>query len=250
LFSPLQTALLGSIPASEHTRASADPGIVIKEPTFPTALCPATLFAVICASNEGFSSRNWPQTFDEWPLSSEERAHIELFQRLGEGLFAIPRSDADSDWREFLENFRWLQRQSRITTEAAQWLSMSFVSQSAPNEIHQITNLLSGLNQMCPLQNSQCTVGDCIEDAVRNEAKPMRDKIQSHFSSSTEKNAVGWARLMIDCGILLRLMKLIPEDAPDFLRAESDKKIASLTATAMRWSESKINGRKKKSTSH
>jgi hypothetical protein len=242
---PFQSSLLGTAQSQGQNDSSGKTSFCFSEPTVSVQSYPATLFAVICASNEGFSKRNWPKTFKDWPLSGEERAHVELFQRTGEGLFCIPQTSAESDWTAFLENFRWLQRQSRISLAMADWLSQQFEPKAEDGTKFSALNLISSIKRICTSQDPENSINTCLEDAIQFDAKPLREKVQSQLANAPEKSAVSWGRLMIDCGVLLRLINWPPSEIPDFLSADSDEKIALLCATAMRWSQSKSNGKKK-----
>jgi hypothetical protein len=243
LIPPLQPVLLGKVLPDSKNDSAGNRRVCLTPPPFAAASNAGILFAVLCAANEGFANRNWMQTFDGWPLSSEERAAVELFQRTGEGQFLIPQTSSETDWRKFLENYKWLRRQSTVRLGIAEWLFRIFGSEDGSGQ-KSARDLLSGLKSLLNSDKVDLSVSDCLERAIGQRAKPLREKIQSLLADSSRKSALGWARVMADCSLLLGALNLKPANFPDFMHADDDKKIASLCETATRWSESKAKEKK------
>lgn len=198
---------------------------------------PGMLFALMCATNEGFASRNWPQTFKSWPLSLEEKAQLEFFQRMGEGRFLLPDSADEQAWRKFLEALRWLQRQARITIEAFLWLCSSPTGPTADGDpfLHKLSSLLqSRVNSKQIAATTALSEG--LETVIRSKAAPLREKVCRGLEGESAGPVTGLARLLVDGALLLDEIGLSNAPSKTILSCGSEEKIASLRATAMRWS--------------
>lgn len=238
---PLQSALIGLPQSARPPTESQTREISIKHT--PESILPhaGSLFVVLCASNEGFSARSWPKAFKDWPLSSEERAQVELFQRIGEGVFVIPQTDNETEWKKFLENFRWLQRQSRISVGVAAWLAEALGTAAFPAGQ---SLFISQLTRTASASQPQISIDECIEHLIQRKARPLREKVQHTLDSSAAKTALGWARLIVDCSILFETLTLNTRNLPHFFGLDDDEKIASLCDTAMRWSQTDVRTKK------
>ncbi len=166
---------------------------------------------------------------------------MELFQRIGEGVFVIPQTDNETEWKKFLENFRWLQRQSRISVGMAAWLAEAFGTAASPAGQ---SLFISQLTRAAYASQPQISIDECIEHLIQRKARPLREKVQHTIDSSAAKTALGWARLIVDCSILFETLTLNTRNLPHFFRLDDDEKIASLCDTAMRWSQTDVRAKK------
>lgn len=230
----LQSSLIGEVALLKLDTDSSEQ----KWPAISSELinCPGLIFACICAYNEGFAARDWPQTFKNWPLSLEEKAQLEFFQRICVQGFCLPECSDEIAWQNFIRDFRWLQRQSRITAGSALWL-IQFHAHGAKKPGRFLTlwaNQISHLTSSQMIQ-SLAPINVCIESVIRKRAQPLRDFVNQNFTNIPSDGALGLARAFIDCSVLLSELNCVPKDAPQFLNHNSEKEIASLCETARQW---------------
>ncbi|MEN9809260.1 MAG: hypothetical protein RLZZ488_827 [Pseudomonadota bacterium] len=232
---PFLNSLIGK---AEHGRLSqGEPDKTSIQKNSVALNNPGMLFALMCAANEGFASRNWPQTFKSWPFSLEEKAQLEFFQRMGDHRFSLPDTADEHAWRKFLEAVRWLQRQARLTADVFLWLCSQSIP-STPDEelflqklhLHLQSRVNSG--QIAPTT----PFSEALEALIRSKAAPLREKVCRGLNGDTAGPVTGLARLLVDSSLLLNEIGLSNALSVSFLSCESDEKIASLRATAMRWS--------------
>lgn len=209
---------------------------------------PGSLFALMCIHNEGFESRDWQLAFKSWPLSLEERAHIDLIVRCASKKFHIPPSNGSdprsSLWREWLENCRWLLRQNRIEVVAASWLT-----DNIPLTRIEEIDILRGFCRVCSQENSQLGFGTAVEKTISADAKPMRTILQD-WATDKPPEALGWARLFVDISLLMNLIGIDNINRPAYLRLSEGSNLAETCSAALQWSlNSQSQSRKRKAHS-
>lgn len=233
LFKQVQNHLVGC-----NTPAGASPKFPWTSFSIPASVpasSPGMLFAAICAANEFPLQSDWLKIFQDWPFSLEEKAQLELFQRLQNSQFRLPtNTEVVADWRSFLESMRWLQRQSRITAEAALWILNWPGMDDSKNS--QFINFLSlALNKTVSeseeLQHQP--IGSILESWLRGEAQSLREKANKSLDGQKEKSALGWARLLIDTNILLKKISCTPASGPSVLMLNAESELEEICNTAI-----------------
>ena len=238
LFKAVQAHLVAT--QAMATGESSFPWSTCEIPESAAAKSPGTLFVLVCIANEVLLQTHLLKTFQGWPLSLDEKAHLDFFQKLllNEFFLADSVSASETKWRTFLESIRWLQRQNRINAETAVWLmKWPRPNESAPAVV--ISALCSELEKEIsgkPEMRNQ-PVGSIIESWIRHQAQPLREKAHKTLDGQKAKSALGWARLMIDSNFLLKKLDChFVTDLKDIL-SEPEKSIDEICKTAILWSE-------------
>jgi hypothetical protein len=236
LFKTVQRHLVTPHPTS--TVQTSFPWSSCEIPEGAAATSPGTVFALVCAANESSVQSVWPQTFQSWPFSLEEKAQLDFFQRIQLDDFTFSTSTTPTDWKAFLESLRWLQRQSRINAEAAVWL-LNWPKQIGSKSTAFSSEFRSALQKEISAKEEMRLqpVALIIESWIRDEAQPIREKAHKKLEGQKAKSALGWARLMIDSNILLKKIGCFPESGPEYLLSDPDKTIDEICKTAIQWSE-------------
>lgn len=236
---PLQSTLFGLKNDSFQQNATPAESAMTHLPLSARAF-PGTVLALMCARNEGFQRFKWVQIFQSWPLSLEEKAQLELFQRRCDGLFKMPSNKQDSEsWNIVLDTFRWLQRQSRISVEAAIWLSLwnepVNLRRHAEDSLDELILkfLQNALEQQ--IVTPDISLQSFIDLTVQKKSQPLRKTAEARLARCPAKSAVGRAFLMIDLGIFLLEINANKERIPDFFHPHDHQSFELLCSEAERW---------------
>lgn len=228
---PLQATLLRS---SDSTKEDLE----FQQATQPQSLFslpseslqfPATVFALMCVYNEGFARRDWCRIFSSWPFSLTERSQLELAVKTAQGAFAVPqqllKQSQPEQWRTIFENLKWLSRQNRVQLADAQWIG-EFVQRQQSED-----NFISALCQLCAQEQLQTGLADAIEKYVSEKAKPLRAQLHLRLVDE-QPQLLGWARLIIDWGLLFADLATPHADMPEFLKTKNPRHLDDVIAAA------------------
>lgn len=190
---------------------------------------PATVFALMCIYNEGFARRDWCRIFSNWPFSLTERSQLELAVKTAQGAFALPQQllklSQPEKWKTIFENLKWLSRQNRVQLADAQWIG-EFVQRQQSQD-----NFISALSQLCAQAPLQTGLADAIEKYVAERAKPLRTQLQVKLVDE-QPQLLGWARLIIDWGLIFGDLAPAHTDLPEFLNIKNPKHLDEVIAAA------------------
>jgi tRNA nucleotidyltransferase/poly(A) polymerase len=203
---------------------------------------PGSLFMLMCLENFGHKTFDWIKLLQKWPLSLSERAHVELAVRQINLKFNVPNSaDTElsrSQWYDFLEQCRWLIRQSRTELLDASWLIENLTNHSLDP-----ANLLHNFCRTCSAEFSHLSLSQAIENTVAESCKPIRSEL-ALWAQNKPQEALGWARLMTDISALLKHIGYNQKHLPTFMRHEHQQLNTELCAQACAWAEQN-RGKKK-----
>jgi len=194
---------------------------------------PGTLFLLMCHSNFGQSAFDWVNILKTWPLSASERAHVELAVRFGSGKFRVPQcSDPQaqlSAWQDFLEQCRWLVRQSRTELLDASWLVENIAA-----DTFNPTDLVHSFCRTCSAEYTHLSLAQAIENTVGENCKPVRAEL-NQWAKDKPQEALGWARLMTDIAALLQYTGCSTAQLPEFIRHTHQQLNTETCAQALLW---------------
>jgi hypothetical protein len=203
---------------------------------------PGTLFLVMSIANFGTNSFDWARVFKAWPMSLTERAHIELTARFTKEKFRIPAmSNSLSQlpaWFDFMEQCRWLVRQSRTEVLDASWLLENLTKHALDHR-----DLLHNFCRTCSAEYAHLSLAQAIENTVEESCMPIRSEL-TLWAKDKPQEALGWARLMTDISALLKYIGYNQQQLPSFMQHVHQQVNPELCLQAHAWAEQN-RGKKK-----
>lgn len=192
---------------------------------------PGTLLALMYYRQCTPSDSNWATRLSDWPLTLEEKSHLDLMQRVSLAQFSIPKTN--DECALFLSEMRWLSKQNRTKVCDAGW-----IFESTPTQNNQDNSFLKLLLPLFKHVNSQATLGQAFELLVSSKAKSVRKELQI-WATNKSPEVLGWARLISEVVILMDLCAVPLENRPKALISTEAGHLQSLYELAEELSRQK-----------
>ncbi|MEY2986594.1 MAG: hypothetical protein RJB13_115, partial [Pseudomonadota bacterium] len=172
-----------------------------------------TLLVLMCLWLGASSEVDWAEHLSDWPLTLEDKSHIEFIRRLTQGQFVLP--EQHQTCTEFSNEMRWLSKQNRIRVCDSDW-----IFHAIPYRNRQKSLFLTLLIQLLRQNDPKTPIGQAFTQVVSVRAKPLHKELQL-WAKDKSPEALGWARLVTEVIILLDLCGLPTEGRPQaFQHAE------------------------------
>lgn len=179
---------------------------------------PGSVLAILCARQCFPIEFDWAKQLSNWPLTLEDKAHIEFMSYVSNSAFEI--ADNREHPIEFLIHMRWLFRQNRIRTSDAVWIAQATpVHTKRPQSARILEQTLQQIAQQTP----ECSLSESMEDFIGPSAKLLRKEL-ALLCKDKPPETLGWARLILDVTILLDAISIEADSRPAVLhKAESSR---------------------------
>ncbi len=167
---------------------------------------PGTVLALMCYHQSSSFKVDWVAPLSDWPLTLEDKSHIEFIKKVSTEWFSIPSPHQESS--KFLTDIRWLSKQNRIKVADADWIFKSITAKSDEKNCF--------LKLLLPLMNRsepQLSIGQAFTSLASERAKPLRKELQL-WAKEQSPEALGWARLITEVIVLLNLSGVAIESRP------------------------------------
>lgn len=165
-----------------------------------------TLLVLMCIWQSSSNDIDWAARLSDWPLTLEDKAHIEFIRRVNLGRFSIPIQEQSCP--DFLNEIRWLSKQNRIRVCDADWI---FSATPTPNQ--QNSHFLKLSLPLLRQDDAQISIGQAFTKLVSARAKPLHKELQ-HWAHDKSPETLGWARLISEVIILMDLCNVPVETRP------------------------------------
>lgn len=197
---------------------------------------PGTLLALMCLRQCHPLDENWAAALSRWPLTLEDKAHIELISKVSQAQFYISHSQEKCCF--FLEQMKWLFKQSRIRASDVNWIVKATPAHQGPE-----LDFLGFLLELISHSDPDLTLSQALERATSARAKPLRKELQL-WANEKSPEALGWARLIVDVIILMDLTGVSSELRPSPLREAASGKLSAICELAESLAKMKTKRRK------